>query len=134
MWSSFPCAKGAHAHNGKPAKVTAENDATDQEHLGQISKAEFVAKPPERYESNHVARIQYTDAALGELLCAVQIAKPTVALSPRPLASTTRSFGGDAGAVASGTFRPRRSSTTGLCRICIAASIRFRGYCTTGGP
>ncbi len=64
--------------------LIAEREATDQEHLGQISQAELVAEPPEHHKSDDIARVlrpvQQAGAPLLELLRAGQAAEPPIAL------------------------------------------------------
>jgi hypothetical protein len=61
-----------------------EHKATDQEYLGQITQAEFVAKSPQHHESDNLARVlhtvQQTSATLVELRRAFQTAEPARAL------------------------------------------------------
>jgi hypothetical protein len=74
-----------------PHGLVAENEASDQEHLGQITQAELVAQPPEHHESNDIARVlgsvQQAGAALVELLATLAAAESAIALrrALRPL-------------------------------------------------
>src|SRR6185437_6884908 len=64
--------------------LVAEHETADQEHLGQIPQAEFVAEPPEHHEGDDVARVlrpvQQTRAALVKLLRAIEAAETAIAL------------------------------------------------------
>ena len=53
----FLCQSGRQFRFPIADRLVGEYDATDQEHLGEISQTEFGAEPPEHHESNHVARI-----------------------------------------------------------------------------
>jgi hypothetical protein len=65
-------------------RLVAEHEAADQEHLGQIPQAQFVAQSPEHHEGDDVTRVlrpvQQAGATLVELLRAAQSAEPAIAL------------------------------------------------------
>jgi hypothetical protein len=63
----------------------AEDDAADQEHLGQITQGKLIAQAPEHHEGDDVAGIlrpvQRASTPLVELLASSATAKPAVTLS-----------------------------------------------------
>src|SRR5579872_1144964 len=65
-------------------RLVGEHEATGQEHLSQISQAEFVTESPKHHERNHIARIlhpvQQATTPFVELLRAVQTTETAIAL------------------------------------------------------